>query len=86
MCNIELIIESISTSSERFSKRISRRSLADEAGYFKETCNAFSRFFQKFHPVFVVLQIVVDVRRFVTYLQLGFSKVALSDYLISAGP
>jgi hypothetical protein len=61
MGNVELVIESISISTEGFSKEIGRGSLTNYAGYPEKTCDAGSDFTEKLR--FFILDFLITVVR-----------------------
>lgn len=62
MSDVELVIESISISAEGFSEEICGCSLADEAGYSEETCDASPKFLEKFRFFVLIFPVAVIIR------------------------
>lgn len=62
MSDIELVIESISIPGEGFCEEIRGCSLADEAGYSEETCDAGAKFLKKFHFFVLVFLVTLIIK------------------------
>lgn len=72
MSDVELVIESISIPAESFSEEIRGCSLADEAGYSEETCDAGPNFLEKFR-FFVLIFLVAVIMGCGGYLPFALS-------------
>ena len=78
MSDVELVIESISIPAESFSEEIRGCSLADKAGYSKETCDAGPNFLKKFR-FFVLVFLVAVIMRCRSYLSFALSRDDLQN-------
>ena len=70
--DVKLVIESISIPTESFSKEIRGCSLADEAGYSEETCDAGPNSLEKFR-FFILVFLVAVIMRCRSYLPFALS-------------
>lgn len=73
MSDVELVIESISVPAEGFGEEIGGCSLADEAGYSKETCDTGPKFPEKFR-FFVFVFFLAIIMRCRSYLSFALSR------------